>query len=114
MDTPTDQILKKIRKAQGIPMPLASVPGAPASAYLIGFRGDNYVLLVRPEGGAPTEEEARFLRHWYGHAEIVSTLAEALGAIEYAYHERLQAEAEAEAEAEGVSVLSSCREAAFP
>ncbi len=108
------KILNPIVAKGGRVVPLAGVPGMPASAYLIGFRGDNYVVIVRPQGGEPTEEEATFLRGWRGCSEIVSTIADALGAVEYAYHERLQAEAEAEAEAEGLGVLSSFRQAASP
>ena len=66
----------------------------PGLFYLVGLRGCNYVVLIKAPGEAITREERRRMRGWNGHCEVVRCPADALSAVELAYHRRMQAEAE--------------------
>jgi len=73
-----------IRAIHAVRGRVLALPVAGLDVLLVGWRGDNYVLLL-PAGPGLTRAERRWLRGWVGHAEVVRNEDDALSAIEAKY-----------------------------
>lgn len=91
LDANHNDIVKALRSAGASVLSLASI-GLGAPDLAVGFRGHNYLLEVK-NGSLPpshrrlTTAESTFFQTWRGNVQLVSSIDEALIAINATQHD---------------------------
>jgi hypothetical protein len=84
-------ITKALRLSGATVLPLCGL-GDNLPHLLVGRDGNNYLLTVLQDGQTLEPSKSRWLHWWHGHIELVTSVADALSAVEITYEKWLEGE----------------------